>query len=323
MKRKAFKLTLMAAAVGLASGSVQAVDIRIDGFASAVYGQTLDKDEGSLVDAKYDHEANYQADSIYGIQFRADLTEGLSATAQVLGKGAEDFDAKLAWAYLTYQVNDNFTVKAGRQRLPYFMYSDFLDVGYAYHWVAPPSEVYELGGFDNIDGVNLEYYSDWGPVISRFNVIVGASTTTAGDLDLSSDDHWVISWNMNWDWLTFQATYSESIVTVEGINLVGDGLGETYAEAVSASNPSLGGASFIDFGAAPTLTPQQLDSLDMDNDKGHFAGIGLAADWGTFFAVAEITETGVDNAPLNADKDSWYLSAGFRTGKFTYSLTYG
>lgn len=44
MKKKAFKLTLLAAAVGLAAGSVQASDIRIDGFASVVYGQTLDKD---------------------------------------------------------------------------------------------------------------------------------------------------------------------------------------------------------------------------------------------------------------------------------------
>ena len=157
MKRKAFKLTLLAAAVGLATGSAQAADIRIDGFASVVYGQTLNKDEGSFQDAKYDSEANYQADSLYGIQFRADISEGLSATAQILGKGAEDYDAKIAWAYFTYQLNDSFTVKAGRQRLPYFLYSDFLDVGYAYHWIAPPSEVYELGGFDNIDGVNLEY----------------------------------------------------------------------------------------------------------------------------------------------------------------------
>ena len=44
MTKKAFKLTLLAAAVGLAAGSVQASDIRIDGFASVVYGQTLDKD---------------------------------------------------------------------------------------------------------------------------------------------------------------------------------------------------------------------------------------------------------------------------------------
>ncbi|MEE2729270.1 MAG: hypothetical protein VYA55_00535 [Pseudomonadota bacterium] len=81
MKRKAFKFTLLAAAVGLASGSVQAADIRIDGFASMVYGQTLDEDEGTFVDGKYDSDATFQADSLYGIQFRADMGEGLSATA--------------------------------------------------------------------------------------------------------------------------------------------------------------------------------------------------------------------------------------------------
>ena len=245
------------------------------------------------------------------------MGEGLSATAQFLGKGAENFDAKISWAYLGYQINDNFSLKAGRQRLPYFLYSDFLDVGYAYHWIAPPQEVYELGGFDNIDGVNLEYYGDWGPVISRLNFIVGATTTTSGELDISSEDHWVVSWNMNWEWLTFQATYSESIVTISGINLVADGLADIYTNSIIA-----GGLDALP-GVSTTLSNEQLDSLNMENDKGHFAGIGLGADWGTFFAVAEITQTGVDNAPLNDQKDSWYVSAGFRSGKFTYSLTYG
>ncbi|MEE2729271.1 MAG: hypothetical protein VYA55_00540 [Pseudomonadota bacterium] len=187
--------------------------------------------------------------------------------------------------------------------MPYFLYSDFLDVGYAYHWIAPPSEVYELGGFDNIDGVNLEYYGDWGPVISRLNFIVGATSTTSGDLDVSSEDHWVISWNMNWDWLTFQATYSESAVTVDGINLIADGI-----------NDIMTASGF-------PLTSDQLNSLDMDRDRGYFSGVGLAADWGTFFASAEYTDVGVDDSPLNNQKKSWYVSGGFRTGKFTYSLT--
>lgn len=314
MKKHTFKVSLLAAAVGLASAPAMATDVRIDGFASLVYGQTLDRNEGETFDGKYGPEANYQSDSVYGIQFRADLSEGLSATAQLLGKGAENFDAKIAWAYFAYQLNDNFTVKAGRQRLPYFLYSDFLDVGYAYHWIAPPSAVYELGGFDNLDGINLEYYGEWGPVTSRINLIAGATTTEAGDFELATEDNWVASWNMNWNWLTFQITYSESSVTIGGINTIADGIDQIYSGAIAVPPLSALGV--------PPLTSSQIDSLNMENDRGHFGGVGLSADLGSWFAAAEYTDVGVADSPLTSEKTSWYVAGGFRTGKFTYSITY-
>ena len=135
MKNRVLATSLLASSISLASLPTYATEIRIDGFASLVYGQTLDKDEGSSAfDGRaYGNRADFQTDSLYAVQFRADMTEGMSATAQVIGKGAENFDAKISWAYFTYQLNDSWSVKAGRQRLPYFLYSDFLDVGYAYH----------------------------------------------------------------------------------------------------------------------------------------------------------------------------------------------
>ncbi|MCG8534890.1 MAG: porin [Pseudomonadales bacterium] len=152
-----------------------------------------------------------------------------------------------------------------------------------------------------MDGVNLEYYGDWGAVTSRFNIIVGATTTSSGDLDVSSEDHWVLSWNMNWEWLTFQASYSESLVTVAPIN----------TQATNA-NELIGS----------TLTGAQLESITMDSNKGHFAGVGVAADFGSWFAGAEYTDVGVDDSPLNPDKKSWYVTGGFRSGALTMSLTY-
>lgn len=202
--------------------------------------------------------------------------------------------------------------------MPYFLYSDFLDVGYAYHWIAPPAEVYDLGGFDNLDGVNLEYYGDWGAVTSRINIIAGATTTESGDLDVASEDHWVVSWNMNWEWLTFQASYSESLVTVDGINAWSEGIETLYNETMDAYNDSGAYAPAV----LTHMTAEQLEYLDMENNKGHFAGIGLAADFGNWFFGAEFTETGVDDSPLNNEKQSWYVTGGFRTGKLTFSLTY-
>ena len=64
-----------------------------------------------------------------------DLGEGLSVTGQIVARGVNDFDANFEWAYISYEINDNWTVQAGKKRLPLFYYSDFFDVGYAYVWM--------------------------------------------------------------------------------------------------------------------------------------------------------------------------------------------
>lgn len=105
MKNRVLATSLLASSISLASLPTYATEIRIDGFASLVYGQALDKDEGSSAfnGRDYGNRGDFQHDSLYAIQFRADLTEGLSATAQFTGKGQENFDAKVSWAYFTYQ----------------------------------------------------------------------------------------------------------------------------------------------------------------------------------------------------------------------------
>jgi hypothetical protein len=88
-------------------------EVNISGFASVVAGQVL---EGSgvaefdlgptfladypLVGA-YDEDISFKPDTLFGIQFSADLLEGLTATAQVVSRGADDFSASFEWAYLS------------------------------------------------------------------------------------------------------------------------------------------------------------------------------------------------------------------------------
>ncbi|MCG8534727.1 MAG: hypothetical protein MI808_06485, partial [Pseudomonadales bacterium] len=80
MKNRVLATSLLASSISLASLPTYATEIRIDGFASLVYGQTLDKDEGSSAfDGRaYGNRADFQTDSLYAVQFRADMTEGMS-----------------------------------------------------------------------------------------------------------------------------------------------------------------------------------------------------------------------------------------------------
>ena len=107
MKVKHIGAGLLGCTLAMTSSYTLASDLRIDGFASFIAGQVLDKDEigpdGNYLG--FDDRADFQTNSIYGIQFRADLGKGLTATGQVVGQGSDDFDAKITWAYLTYEFN--------------------------------------------------------------------------------------------------------------------------------------------------------------------------------------------------------------------------
>ena len=124
-------------------------DVQINGFANLIGGMTLDSDEAVY---GYDDDFNFDPASVFGLQVRGDVSDKLSATAQVVGRGSEDYDAEFEWAYMTYALSNTTNISAGRMRVPLFKYSSSLDIGYSYHWLTPPYAVYGLD-FNNIDGV--------------------------------------------------------------------------------------------------------------------------------------------------------------------------
>ena len=82
------------------------------------------------------------------------LGDDWAVTTQFVARGSNAWDLEAEWAYISFDASDERRLLFGRQRAPFYMYSDFLDVSYAYHWIKPPSGVYSLP-FDVFDGINL------------------------------------------------------------------------------------------------------------------------------------------------------------------------
>ncbi|MEZ5507820.1 MAG: porin, partial [Gammaproteobacteria bacterium] len=287
-------------ALALAVSPAMATDIRFDGFASFVAGQVLDKDE--LVGDSfrgYDERIDFQQNSLFALQARADLQEKLSATAQIIAKGSEGYDAKFNWAYLTYELTDEVSLKAGRFRSPLFMYSDFLDVGYAYHWISPPDSVYDLSGFDSSDGVMAEYQTDIGPITSLATFGVYRTRTDLELGTLESENSWTATWSLNFDWLTFRLVHSE---------------GETSIRADAFDSLEEGLLAF-------NVSQSAIDDMLLESDLGTFNGVGISIDTGAYFAVAEYTEVAAGEAFSGDPSTSWYISGGARFGKWTVYAT--
>lgn len=145
----------LASLITLSSSAMASVqinnNIRLDGFLSVGAGQI----NGDIEIADYDDTLSFSADTIVGLQLSSRINDSTDATVQLVSRGSETFETEAAWAYLTYHANPKTTIRFGRLRTPHFYYSDFLEVGYAYHWIRPPSDVYRLDIVSSLNGIDI------------------------------------------------------------------------------------------------------------------------------------------------------------------------
>ncbi len=138
------------------SGSVSA-EIKISGYGSLIAGRTLGtvddplnpgekRDEILTADfydvGQYDNEFSFTPESILALQLSTEIGKDLTVTAQLVAKGVDDFEPEFDWFYLTYQATEELSFMAGRRNIPMYYFSEFSEVGYAYPWMRPPSNLY-------------------------------------------------------------------------------------------------------------------------------------------------------------------------------------
>lgn len=291
--------------------------VRVDGFASFVGGQLIGDEAFHLSD--YDEDLRFDLDSIFAVQVKGDMGEDLSATAQFIGAGAEDYEAELEWAFLSYRFSPAWRVNMGRTRLPMFMYSDTLDVGYSYHWITPPELVYDLP-FDNIEGVDFEHLGSLGRWGSRWNFLAGRTKepffTGGEDSTVELRNMLGTTWTLSRDWLSLRLTYYQADVDIPIQSVYDDdnpSNPETIAGALELAAAGVGlPAGFFD---------DTVQGMRIHDDRGQFYGIGLLIERGNYLFAAEYTNVDVKDS-LSPDQDNYYVSAGRRFNDWLIHLTF-
>lgn len=295
------KLAILSMAGLLATPAL--ADVQINGFANLIGGMTLDDDE-TVYD--YDSDFNFDPASVFGLQVRGEVSDKLSATAQVVGRGRDDYDADFEWAYMTYVLNNNVNISAGRLRMPLFKYSASLDVGYSYHWLTPPDAVYGID-FNNIDGVRVDYmnYSgDW-EYGAQFTVgRVQADTTISGTpAALELENVVAVSFEATRDWFSARTLLARGKTSATNAEF------DTFLDGMEQ------------FGSVIPSAVTSASGFRVNEDTGTFFEVAVDIDKYDWFVGAEFTQTEVDGAVI-ADNKAWYVTAGLRFGKFTPHITY-
>jgi len=301
MSLKSKTLVTAVCALLLASSAHAAVDI--SGFGQVVVGQA-GGDAALFPDSLYDDNVDWKNESLFGVQINASLNDTVSAVGQIVASGADDFEADFAWAYINFAFENGLGMKLGRQRLAFYRYSDYLDVGYAYPWIRPPSSVY-TAGLRNVDGISFNYAHSFGSWNSYAQFLYGGyegDVKVGGVVQQQKTENLMsFVWELDYDsWAFLRLSYHLPRNSVRGVAL------DTLVDALIADG-----------------RPELASRLATDGDTAKFFEIAGQVDLGNWFVNAEFTSRKRENAAHFSDKQDWYTSVGYRAGAFTPLLTYG
>lgn len=255
---------------------------RVNGFAS--FGLSLGDEE--IEYNGVNDEVNFSRFSKVGVQMSFNMDANNSVVTQLVSRGENEWNTEAEWAYFKHNFGSGLSGKIGRIRLPAFMLSEFLDVGYAVPWAKMPNETYNsLTPFSNMDGVDITYNTDIGDMSATFQLAYGRSKDSQYDLK----DILASNATLQGDTWTARIAYSLS----NDVNIVDEDI-----QAVVGS----------------------LYGSDVEKIKGTFTSIGFTYDPGDIYFTTEYARLEVDGAVVDAD--SAYATLGYRMGQFMPLITY-
>lgn len=284
----------------------QAADINLSGFASFVYAKTVsDKKEGDADGTPLDGES--RDFNKFGLRMHSDLGDGLSFTTQVIANGSDDYDPKIDWLYVNYVINSKFDVSIGKTRMPIYLYSDTLDVSFAYPWLVAPKSVYSSSDLSSLDGVNISYQDSFGEVDVNIQVYGGEDELSEEGYSILQENAFGITATAQYEWLTIRAGFLTADITLNAEQL------DSLIAGVAVTGEALG----VDLS-------EVIDGLEFKKDTRNYFSLGAEVDLSHSFYIAEYRSSSTDPNMLSEGTEGFYLTAGAKLpANWMVSITYG
>lgn len=117
----------------------------LSGFSSAVF-QKSDSDTpfNGIGDVGVSDEGTFSG-MRFGVNINAHVNDKIMLASQLLSsKENNNYNTRVDWAFVSYQVLDDLTVRTGKVKYPVGIANEYVSVGYAYPWISPPALFYSL-----------------------------------------------------------------------------------------------------------------------------------------------------------------------------------
>ena len=275
----------------LNSAAVSAADwterTTLSGFYSARYSQTNEKEPFHGSDETgINKDGSFQGTKL-GLTVSSQVTDNLNVAMLLMSAADhEEFATHVDWAFASFSLNDNFTLRTGKLKFPVGLVNEYVDVGATYPWINAPILLYSEEAA--------------GPQATR-EAYTGASLLWEG----SAGDNWMLGSDL------FFGQVDLNGMTVKGVTGV-------TARAVWDDT--------IEFQASTYQGEMHTKTAPMMDEETHSATlVGIKADWNNVIAYAEAARVKMDvtdmmgNNPGNSN--TWYATLGYRIGKFLPHIT--
>jgi len=308
------KLHLCAISISLLYLPQSYADITFNGFASVRASQANSDGNTSPFSNFEEGEISFKGESLFALQARADLGDGLSATVQLFAEGSNDFDVDARWAYLSYELNDQHQLNIGRVANPLFHQSEYEKVGYTHNFARLPTAVYIGFDFSVIEGISLDSNFEVGDNTLTTKLLYGSWD---GDVTLVAADG-PVPMGLK-DIYSLNLTYSGEWWKVFGGGIITEMKAAVIDQyyILGASAPGIGAA--IATGATQTDIKTFQDAIIWDKKDGIYLYAGFGIDYNDWLVDFEYTDYGVDNS-IDSYNKTWFVALGKRFDDFVITI---
>lgn len=283
-------IVLFAGVSALITSPAQAGNVDINSFLT-IGAATMSEDGFYL--ANTNENISFENDSHYGVNLRTQVTDRVSGAAQLLATSTNsNFNLDAEWAYLSYQISTDVSLRAGKLNLTTFLLSDYAKVGYLHPWVRPPVEVYNNNPLRNFLGLELLHLNRFGRTAKLTSqIFVGSAQASNGALEMKANDGYGVNFQLDTPGFTLRAGAISPVIQVQAFD--------------PASNTNV-------------------ELLDED-DRGVMYTVGASVDVGGFvmYTEAVATDTEGQTQGIFPNQKGAYLTMGYNMGKFLPHVTFG
>ena len=320
VKRNKKKVSRMADAL-----SAEKERVQINGFMTVGAAKADDELGTGYI---FNDRINFKGDSKLGIQFDYKLSEATSATVQLVARSRTDEDSwrvDAEWAYIKHELTGWVSARMGRLRIPFYLYSESLDVGLSYPWARPPIDLYTTL-ITSFDGIDFVFKANTGPINHRVQVWAaaqrGANDEALQTIDLY--DTYGINITSNWNAIT--ARLATTQLKLEGRQVIErhDQIPVAFLPGVEASTGGTtvcNGVTLIPTGFGDSCNQWDLTVDILDSIYYHSAA--LQYDDGNLLLLYEGAVLKVSEDSVFGDDRSNSLTAAYRVGSWTPYTTMG
>lgn len=295
------------------------VDWRLSGFSTLGVQHV-----GSDLALRFAREANQPrangatdagADSRLGLQAEGNLSANLDLVGQVVAKRLDSQDPwvanRLELGYLAWRPDDHWRLRVGRYAPDLFLLAEYRNVGFAYPWVRPNTEVYGWLPISSLDGADLRYqWMSEDDALWRLRASAGTWRGTLPTIAANPQvrhSQFTLSLTREAGPLTLRSSYTRSSNTVT----------VAPSQDPAALLAPLGQVAALPL--SPEVQQQALalqDALPLDRPEFHYMGVGLLYEGGPWLVHAELTRTTGGQTGVAANRG--YVSLGWRQGAYTW-----